>query len=82
MANQLKSIELQTMPVKALTRAEIKKEMKRRRGFTMVSYSRLVKRSPGAITRLVDGKIGGDLRERFLKFFSFTEEEVPYRGWR
>ena len=64
---------------RALTRSEIKKEMKRRRGFTFASYSRLVRRSRGAITRLADGEIGGALRQKFLRFFAFTEIEIPYR---
>lgn len=66
----------------ALTHQEIKREMKRRRGFGPKAYSRMIKRTAGAVTRLIDGEIGGELRERFLKFFNFTEEEVPYRGWR
>lgn len=76
---QVKSSSIETRP---LTRREIKQEMKRRRGFTFASYSRLIKRTNGAVTRLADGQIGGELRERFLRFFAFTEEEIPYRGTR
>ncbi len=73
---------LKSSQLTPLTRAEVKREMKRRRGFTFASYSRLIKRTNGAVTRLADGQIGGELRERFLRFFSFTEEEIPYRPLR
>lgn len=69
-------LELRSRP---LTRSEIKKEMKRRKGFTFASYSRLIKRTKSTSTRLADGEIGGELRERFLRFFGFTEEEVPLK---
>jgi len=78
----MEATQIKSMETIALNHNEIKREMKRRRGYGPYSYSRLIKRSPGAVTRLIDGEIGGELRERFLKFFHFTEEEVPYRGWR
>lgn len=74
------AIQLKSSENRALTRKEIKQEMKRRRGFTFASYSRLIKRTNGAVTRLADGEIGGELRDRFMRFFNFTEEEIPYRG--
>lgn len=70
---------IQSVAVEALTRDEVKREMKRRRGFTFSSYSRLIKRHPSTVTALADGRIGGELRERFFKLFNFTEEEIPLR---
>ena len=71
--------QVNSSQIAPLTRSEVKKEMKRRKGFTFASYSRLIKRTNGAVTRLADGQIGGELRERYLRFFGFTEEEIPYR---
>lgn len=65
--------------LKTLSRREVKREMKLRKGFTFASYSRLIKRHRSTVTNLADGKIGGDLRERFLKFFGFTEDDIPLR---
>lgn len=66
-----------TLPTKPLTTEQIKAEMKKRRGFTPASYARLIKRSKSASTRLINGEIGGELRERFLRFFGFDSNEVP-----
>jgi hypothetical protein len=75
----MSGMEHNTTQFKALTRAEVKREMRRRKGFTFASYSRLIKRHRSTVTNLADGKIGGDLRERFLKFFGFTEDDIPLR---
>lgn len=72
---------LQQTELKPLTRPEVKKEMKRRKGFgSYAAYARLIHRHRSTAMRLADGQIGGDLRERFLDFFGFSEEEIPYRG--
>ena len=73
---QLKSSDGQP-ETRAFTRAEIKREMKLRKGFTFASYARMVRKSYSAITRVADGQIGGEFRERFLRFFGFEEYQIP-----
>jgi len=71
---------MQHNTLSSLSRAEVKAEMKTRKGFTFATYARLIKRHRSTVTRLADGEIGGERRERFLAFFGFTPEDIPYRG--
>lgn len=66
--------------IKPLSRKEVKTEMRRRRGYrSWASYGRVIRKHRSTVMALADGKIGGDLRDKFLAHFKFTENEIPLR---
>lgn len=59
-----------------LTPAQVKQKL-RERGFSASSYARMIRKHPATVGRIMDGKIGGELRERFFSFLGIPEEQRP-----